>query len=348
MGNSLSPAATYFLYNGIGEGTRKGYDAAQRSFLAWARESGVSHPFPASATSISNWIAALAIGGLRPGSIRGYMSGLRSLHTDLNFSHSAFDNPQVDRVFRGIRRAAGEVSRRRRLPITLPILVLILDALPSLPVSDADRTTLAAAFALAYVGGMRCGELTYDVFDPEFHISISDVCDLGSYATVRLPASKTDPFRRGVLIVVPSAPSGAPVDPLALLRAHMRAIPPGQTPLFSRTNFRAAIRTQSSACSFPRAFFVDSLRRCLIRAGLNASEYAGHSFRRDMATWAKLSAKMDDGDIKLLGRWSSDAVKLYQETPTYQVALLAQRTLSTSRFSPSGIVPPARCWWGDE
>ncbi|GFZ50360.1 hypothetical protein JCM24511_08117 [Saitozyma sp. JCM 24511] len=67
-----------------------------------------------------------------------------------------------------------------------------------------------------------------------------------------------------------------------------------------------------------------------------------------MATWAKLSSGLDDGDIKLLGRWSSEAVKLYQETPTAQVAQLARATLRPSTSAPPGLVPTHQCWWGDE
>jgi hypothetical protein len=59
-----------------------------------------------------------------------------------------------------------------------------------------------------------------------------------------------------------------------------------------------------------------------------------------MATWAKLSARMDDGDIKILGRWSSDAVKLYQESSTPHVAHLARMTIRPDNSVSSGVIPP--------
>lgn len=100
--------------------------------------------------------------------------------------------------------------------------------------------------------------------------------------------------------------------------------------------------------AFPRSFFVDNLRKAITLAGLDASHYAGHSFRRGLATWAKLSARMQDTDIKLLGRWSSDAVKLYQETPTSHLAELARSTLRLDGSSRHDIIPTTDCWWGDE
>jgi hypothetical protein len=219
---------------GIAPNTRAGYDVAQRSYLEWSVQSKTAHPLPARPTYICEWIASLAARGkVSPGTIRGYISGLRSLHTDTGLSDAAFDAPMVDRVFRGIRRTIGERDRRKRLPITLPILVRILRALRSIPMSPADLRCLSAAYALAYVGGLRCGEVTYDSFDPSRHLSRVHVRDLGTYMVILLPTSKTDPFRRGVEVVVPSAPPGAPVDPLGLIRAHLAAIPPHQVPLFT-------------------------------------------------------------------------------------------------------------------
>ena len=296
------------------------------------------------------WVTYLSLDrGIRPGSIRQRLAGLRSLHVDLGLPDAAFGQPRLDRVLRGIRRSAGEQTRRVRLPVTLPVLVRVLAALTTLPVSSSDRTLLAAAFALAYVGGLRCGEITYDTgkFDPRFDMARSDFTDCGSYAVVRLPSSKTDPFRRGVDILVPSVSPLCPVDPLRLLRARVAAVKRPTDPLFSRLDISAAVRHRAPALGFSRSFFVDSLRSCLRLAGIDASQYAGHSFRRGLATWAKLSSKMDDGDIKLLGRWSSDAVKLYQETPRSRLLELAASTLVPNPAVP--LLPSARqCWWGDE
>ncbi len=66
------------------------------------------------------------------------------------------------------------------------------------------------------------------------------------------------------------------------------------------------------------------------------------------ATWAKLSANLGDDDIRLLGRWSSNAVRLYQESTPAQLADISRATLTVNPSAPTGILPPAACWWGDE
>ena len=344
----LSDSAAFYLYTGIAANTRQTYDTAQRSYLEWARCALIPNPIPATSLFLCEWIAWLGDKPTRPGTIRGYLSGLRSLHTDTGQQQSGFSEPHVDRVLRGVRRYLAEASRRRRLPITLPILVRILGALKFLSISQRDRTTLAAAWSLAYVGGLRCGEITYDCFNPAVDFARLDFKDYGDYATVRLPASKTDPYRKGVIITIPSVPPGSPVDPLCLLRDHLHQCPFDQIALFVRAPTRANVHHEHHKASFPRSFFVDCLRRCLTLAGLNALDYAGHSFRRGLATWAKLAGNMDDGDIKLLGRWSSEAVKLYQEAPLSHIANLARVTLRVSPHAPPGVIPPSGCWWGDE
>jgi hypothetical protein len=129
---------------------------------------------------------------------------------------------------------------------------------------------------------------------------------------------------------------------LAIFRRHTSVLLSSQRSLFAGANFHAHLRHSSGAPSFPRNFHVDNLRKCLTRAGFDASLYAGHSFRRGMATWAELSARMDDGDIKIPGCWISDAVsvKLYQETTTSHVAHMAQMTLRPRAPSRTVLSPP--------
>ena len=92
--------------------------------------------------------------------------------------------------------------------MTLPILQRILVSMQTLPIPHADRLTLSAAFALAYIGGMRCGELTYDTgsFNAALHLSKSCFTDFGDYGVIRLPYCKTDSYRKDVNVVIPSAP----------------------------------------------------------------------------------------------------------------------------------------------
>ena len=56
--------------------------------------------------------------------------------------------------------------------------------------------------------------------------------------------------------------------------------------------------------------FVETLRFCLGKIGVNPSEFSGHSFRRGGATFAHRMG-VSPLLIKLMGDWSSDAHMAY-------------------------------------
>ena len=62
-----------------------------------------------------------------------------------------------------------------------------------------------------------------------------------------------------------------------------------------------------------RNAFLDMLKVVLNRLGMDASNYAGHSFRIGAATSAA-AAHVPDHVIKTLGRWSSDCYQRYIHT----------------------------------
>jgi hypothetical protein len=118
-------------------------------------------------------------------------------------------------------------------------------------------------------------------------------------ATITLPASKTDRFRRGIAIQLASCPSSN-LCPVRALRQLFNDYPRTPThPLFSR-----------SYRPFSRQYLVDRIRSLLLRAGTSTKGFSGHSIRKGAAVTAAANGISKD-DIKLLGRWKSDAVDTY-------------------------------------
>ena len=76
----------------------------------------------------------------------------------------------------------------------------------------------------------------------------------------------------------------------------------------------------SNGCVMTRALFVQQTKMYLSLLGFNSSQYSGHSFRSGGATTAA-AAGLLDWEIKLLGRWTSDAYRRYIRTP---VAMLVK------------------------
>jgi hypothetical protein len=83
---------------------------------------------------------------------------------------------------------------------------------------------------------------------------------------------------------------------------------------------------------FSREAVTKILCERLEAAGYQAKDYAGHSFRKGAAQDA-VDHGLPKQDIQLLGRWKSDAVKLYyQMDPSRIYALSYQHR--------SGVAPP--------
>jgi hypothetical protein len=71
---------------------------------------------------------------------------------------------------------------------------------------------------------------------------------------------------------------------------------------------------RSSSGAFDYKFFVNTLRAYLLKIDdPHLSRYSGHSFRQGAAQHASDNGILDT-DIQRLGRWSSDAFKLYFNT----------------------------------
>ena len=118
---------------------------------------------------------------------------------------SAFQSPRLQRIIRGLRRIRGEADTRERHPITKDLLLRILHQIDR---NTREGATLYAAFYLAFAAFLRVGEFTYsakDLKDPKFSqwfLTRRSVTLHKDHLELTLPASKTDPFRRGITLSV--------------------------------------------------------------------------------------------------------------------------------------------------
>eukprot|EP00112_Aurelia_sp_Birch-Aquarium-sp1_P018557 Seg444.16 transcript_id=Seg444.16/GoldUCD/mRNA.D3Y31 product="hypothetical protein" protein_id=Seg444.16/GoldUCD/D3Y31 len=166
---------------------------------------------------------------------------------------------------------------------------------------------LWAAICLAFFGFMRISEFTCDTtFSNEYHLTATDITFQPStfkpqFIKVNLKASKTDPFRKGILLTI-----GATNTHLCPVGAMLNYIStsPKKGPLF----------VYKSGKFLKRENFTQEIRDLLAKGGFEANSYAGHSFRIGAATMAA-SANLPTWLIKTMGRWASDCYEKYIRTP---------------------------------
>lgn len=342
VGRISNPCAT-LLWAGLTPDTRKGYNAAIRSYETYCALIGIQVPWPAQEYTLGEWITGRLFGStspkqgqVKPKTAEVYLSALRSYHVDQRMPSEVFDSPWIQRIVKGGHRLFPG-SKRQRLPITKEIL----DKVTANPSRSADDLNYNTAFKVAWAGFLRVGEFTHTLQDRHnrtFHqtgLTRSDItfAENDEHVVLRLKRSKTDVNHTGVEIIL--AATDSPTCPVKALRQLFDKDPQApHAPLFS---LREA--------PFTRKSVIDFLHRQLLAAGIPTTGYSGHSFRKGAAQHASDNGMLDE-QIKTLGRWSSNAFQLYFQSSTPTLYALNKRfqtgrapaiALTTGRAPPNSL-----------
>ena len=290
---------------GLAASTLKAYKTGRGRYNRFCLNHGIT-AYP----TLSQFVAQLFLDGLKAGTVKSYLAAVRHEQIGLGLGDPHMSGmPQLEYVIKGLQRKAVTGAARPRLPIT-PTL---LGALKQVWSRDPDRfsaSMLWAACCLCFFGFLRSGEVVVPSdtsFDVGVHLCFGDVAVDShlepSTLRVTLKASKTDPFRKGVVLVI--GRGSQEICPVSAVLDYMSRRGPATGPLFVFGDGRCLTR--------PR--FVAALRSALAAAGIDAHLYSGHSFRIGAATTAVIRG-IPDCLIKTLGRWQSSAYMLYVRTPS--------------------------------
>ena len=305
------------MQGGVAASTRRSYYTGVRRYPAFCA-AGRRTPFPAS----THGLCCLRgpVGRLRYDqslprwySSRAYTKGLTEPLQLL---------PRLQLVLRGIRRKLARTRPPRlRLPITVDILRKVKRSLrDASDMSPYDVALTWAACTLAFFGFLRCAEFTAVGLRrfTDTNLRREDVKPSDDNFLVFLRGSKTDPFRQGHTIVI--SPSGRSVCAVRALRRFLSLRQGRQDePLFRLVDGTYLTRTT----------FTSRLRSHLQAAGIDETQYAGHSFRIGAATTAA-AAGLPSWLIQTLGRWSSDCYRRYIHTASTTLCRVAAQLASTS------------------
>ena len=303
-----------FYSSGLAVSTQRAYSSGQKRFLAFCTKFNLP-ALPPSEHTIMLFISQLGLEGLSLSTIKSYLASIRNLLINHGFQITNIYTPRVDLVLRGIKRVKCNVASSK---VRLPITPVILGDLKKVWRSNTlDNRMLWAAACLGFFGFLHCAEFTIstvNAFDPSKHLTLGDVLvtpDLQcSTLAVKIKMSKTDQFGKGLWIYFQH--TGVALCPVEAMLEYIKLRGTKEGPLF----------LTSEGQPLTRSYFVGSLRKALALAGINDSNYAGHSFGIGAATTA-LRAGVSDAKIKMLGRWESSAYQLYLQTPRQELAAIS-------------------------
>ena len=250
------------------------------------------------------FVAFLYREGLSSGTINSYLAAVRHTQISLGLGdpHSG-EMPPLEYVVMGSKKKTAKASRTR-LPITPDILLRLRGVWQGLP-DQHVASILWAAACMCFFGFLRAGEVVVPS-DSSVHLSHGDVRvddpARPQFLEVRIKASKTDPFRKGVSVFL--GLGAGPLSPVSAILNYMAKRGSALGPFFQFSNGYFLTRDR----------FVSAVRSARGLAAVDSSLYAGHSFRIGAATTAAQRG-IPDSLIKTRSVAEFGVYSLYTDSP---------------------------------
>jgi site-specific recombinase XerD len=280
----LSRRAALYATRARGDGTRRAYRSAWRSFETWCASLG-REPLAADPDTIAMYVVRCADQGFAVSSIRVHLAAIRTAHLLAGLSLD-LRHPRLAMVVEGVTRSKGVRPRRQAAPAVPGVLRLMVAQRPSpdTPLGARDRAMLLVGFGAA----LRRSELVALTLD-----DVETIPGRGLRVLVR--RSKTDQQGQGQAIAVwanPAEPDFCPLAALDTWLAHRRtasdldwtasASSRAERPLFCAVT-KAGKLTGTPLSDKAVARLV---KQAAADAGLDPERYSGHSLRAGLATAA--------------------------------------------------------------
>ncbi len=270
--------------------TRRAYRADWADFTAWCRAHGRA-PLPAVPETLALYLAGSAA-HLKTSTLTRRLSAIAQAHQVAGHPSPTKD-PNVRAVAAGIRRVKGTVQQGKAPTVTAEVRAMV-EALPGTLMGQRDRALLLLGFA----GAFRRSELVA--------LDVADVQEKPEGLAVTIRRSKTDQEGAGRTVGIPYG-SHYESCPVRALRAWLAAAGIAHGPLFQAIDRHGHLLPgRLSAQGVARA-----VKRAAVAAGLDPTQYAGHSLRAGLATAAAEAGVSERAIMAQTGHKSLPMVRKY-------------------------------------
>ena len=260
--------------------THETYSSGWRAFCRFLHQSTHTTHLPASIQTVREFIAWLSLQNLAPSTISTYVSGVAHFHKVRGWPDPTKDFI-ISKLVEGARRDKYPHGDRR-VPISLPILSRIIEALPQVCTSHYENIMFRAAMLCAFFGFMRVGEFAANskqaIQDSILQIKDIRFClsqPTGLSVDIVLQRSKANQLGPPQLIHLSEA-TDKNLCPVHALHAFVIMRPKHQGILFCHFDGIPLTKFQFGAV----------LKKALVQAGLEGQRFRTHSVRIGAATTA--------------------------------------------------------------
>ena len=296
---SLTSEARKLLKASLAQSTWSSYRNAVNGFIKFRMSFDLGSNWPAKLSDIVAYVAYLSIIGRAYSSISLHLSAIAFVHK-LNNWPDPTTTFIITKLKEGCRRS--NLSSDNRRPITSVLLSRLISILSAICKSSFETMLFRSVFLLAYFGFLRVSEYACvsKKSDTSRVLNLCDISFLGSnQVSILIRYSKTDQGGSSITIMLHEN-QFKDLCPVQALKDYLSIRPSVQGPLFVHFDTEPLTKAQVNKI----------LKKGVETLGLPAEDYSSHSFRIGAATSAAIQGVSGDM-IKLMGRWTSNAVNSY-------------------------------------
>lgn len=274
----------------ISENTNKVYKQGIQAFFKYRVDKSLQQLWLPPIDHVINFIAYMYERNCAFSTVKCYLSGL-SFFINIHGWTNPVESFLIKKLLSGYKRSTLTSDIRR--PITLQMLLSIIDTLPQVTYSTYEAMLFQCAYLLAFFALLRVSEV----------VSLQSDCVqlLQDQVIILIKNSKTDQLYQGSSVKVLKHSQSQILFSLLhkflVVRHSVRS-----NKFFVHYNSKPLTQYQ----------FSSMLNRCLSFLNMPTSSgvYKSHSFRIGGATHLYLSG-VNESEIKIMGRWNSSAYKSY-------------------------------------
>ena len=299
----LQAATAAHLEASRAENTRRAYAADVGSFELWCARFGLD-PLPAPPETVALYLTACAEAGAAVATVRRRAVAISKAHQAAGHA-SPTTSELVRRTLSGIARQRG-TRQRRVAPVRLEMLKALLEATPE---EDLLAIRDRALLLLGFAGGFRRSELA--------GLDVEDLTFVEEGVDVLIRRSKTDQEGEGRVVAIPRGRNRETCPVIALRRwLDIGNITAGALFRRMRANGRPGTRRRDPLGQPGEERITPQLVARVIqgaarRAGLDPTEFAGHSLRAGFATEAAARGASERAIQRQTGHRSLEILRRY-------------------------------------
>ena len=224
------------LAKSIAPSTHTNYHSACSNFLRFCATHNLP-PFPPKENTLILYVTQLSTYSSHA-NIKMHLAAIRHYTIRRHFVSPIPTFQRLYLLIKGIKRTQGpKFQRRKRDPITPPMLVTIKTHIMSSEHDYVDKLMLWAALLTAFFGFLRVSEYTSPTkhkYDPSSSLLTTDLTLSPTTASLHIKSSKTDPFRTGVTLRI--AANNTILCPISALYKYVQSRNRTPGPLFQFRN----------------------------------------------------------------------------------------------------------------